>query len=264
MVQQVKAKKSLGQNFLIDQNVINKISDSIESGPQDLIIEIGPGQGALTKKLKSKNSFLICYEVDLDLQEFLLPLEDSKTKIIWQDILTSNIEEDVKNIPYKNLYIVGNLPYYITTPIIKHLIDLKLNITEMLFMVQDEVANRFTALPQNKDYGSMTLFLQYYFKVEKLFKVSKNCFNPIPKVESAIIKMTKRDKLPVVNEENYFKIIKDSFKMKRKTLKNNLTNYDFSKIKEILVKYGLDENVRAEEISEEVFIDIVNNLDFDK
>ena len=131
-------------------------------------------------------------------------------------------------------------------------------------MVQDEVANRFTALPQNKDYGSMTLFLQYYFKVEKLFKVSKNCFNPIPKVESAIIKMTKRDKLPVVNEENYFKIIKDSFKMKRKTLKNNLTNYDFSKIKEILVKYGLDENVRAEEISEEVFIDIVNNLDFDK
>ena len=110
MVQQVKAKKSLGQNFLIDQNVINKISDSIEPGPQDLIIEIGPGQGALTKKLKSKNSFLICYEVDLDLQEFLLPLEDSKTKIIWQDILTSNIEEDVKNIPYKNLYIVGNLP----------------------------------------------------------------------------------------------------------------------------------------------------------
>lgn len=264
MVRLVKAKKSLGQNFLIDQNIINKISDSILASPRDLIIEIGPGQGALTKKLKLKNSFLICYEVDLDLQEFLLPLEDSKTKIIWQDILTSNIEEDVKDMPYKNLYIVGNLPYYITTPIIKHLINLKLNIKEMIFMVQDEVADRFTALPKNKEYGSMTLFLKYYFNVGKLFKVSKNCFNPIPKVESAIIKMTKRDKLPVVNKENYFKIINDSFRMKRKTLKNNLKDYDFLKIKEVLEKYGLDENVRAEEIDEEVFIEIVNNLHFDK
>ncbi len=264
MVRLVKAKKSLGQNFLIDQNIINKISDSIKADYQDLIIEIGPGQGALTKKLKLKNSFLICYEVDLDLQEFLLPLEDSKTKIIWQDILTSNIEEDVKDIPYENLYIVGNLPYYITTPIIKHLINLKLNIKEMIFMVQDEVADRFIALPKNKEYGSMTLFLKYYFNVEKLFKVSKNCFNPIPKVESAIIKMTKRDKLPVVNKENYFKIINDSFRMKRKTLKNNLKDYDFLKIKEVLEKYGLDENVRAEEIDEEVFIEIVNNLHFGK
>ncbi len=264
MVKQVKAKKSLGQNFLTDQNIINKISESIKANSDDLIIEIGPGKGALTKKLKAKNSFLICYEIDLDLQEFLLPLENSKTKIIWQDILTSNIEEDIKNISYHNLYIVGNLPYYITTPIIKYLINLKLDVKEMIFMVQEEVANRFTALPRNKEYGSMTLFLQYYFQVEKLFKVSKNCFNPVPKVESAIIKMTKREKLPVVNKDNYFKIITDSFRMKRKTLKNNLSNYDFAKIKEILAKYGLEENIRAEEIPEEVFIEIVNNLNFDK
>ncbi len=114
----MKAKKSLGQNFLIDNNIINKIVDEINAEENDLIIEIGPGRGALTKLLKEKKSFLICYELDTDLKPFLDILEDNKTQIIYQDILKSNIIDDINGYKYNNLFIVGNLPYYITTPII--------------------------------------------------------------------------------------------------------------------------------------------------
>ncbi|MBE6156632.1 MAG: ribosomal RNA small subunit methyltransferase A [Firmicutes bacterium] len=256
----MKAKKSLGQNFLIDKNIIDKIENSINATENDLIIEIGPGMGALTKVLKQKNANLICYEIDHDMIPYLKVLEDEKTKIIFNDILLSNIKEDIKNINYNNLFIVGNLPYYITTPIIRFLIDLKLDIKEMLFMVQEEVADRFTALPGTKEYGSITLYLKYYFNIEKLFRVSKNCFKPVPKVESAIIRFEKRERLPQTNEEKYFKLIVDSFKMKRKTLKNNLSGYNFDKIKKILVEFNLSESVRAEELDEKVFVAISNNI----
>lgn len=256
----MKAKKSLGQNFLIDNNIINKISKSILACENDLIIEIGPGMGALTKKLKEKNTNIICYEIDTDLKPYLNTLEDSKTRIIYQDILSSNICYDIKDIKYNNLYIVGNLPYYITTPIIKYLINLDLDIKEMIFMVQEEVADRFSAMPNTKEYGAITLYLKYYYNVTKLFKVSKKCFNPMPKVESAIIKFTKRVNKPLIDENKYFKLINASFKQKRKTLKNNLSNYDFNKVKEVLDNYNLKDTVRAEEISEEIFIEILNNL----
>lgn len=256
----MKAKKSLGQNFLIDNNIINKISDNINAKSDDLIIEIGPGMGALTKKLKEKNSILICYEIDKDMKIFLDKFEDDRTKIIYHDILKSNIKNDIKNIKYNRLYIVGNLPYYITTPIIKYLINEGLLIHEMIFMVQEEVADRFTSLPGNKEYGSITLYLKYYYTLEKLFKVSKKCFNPIPNVESSIIKLSMRDNKLDVDEKKYFKLIDDSFRMKRKTLKNNLNNYDFKKITEILEKHNLPITVRAEEISEEVYVEIANNV----
>lgn len=256
----VKAKKSLGQNFLIDNNIINKISDSINASRDDLIIEIGPGMGALTKILKNKNCNIICYEIDTDMISYLNKLTNDKVKIIYGDILKQNIKEDIKDINYNKLYIVGNLPYYITTSIIKFLINEKLPIHEMIFMVQEEVADRFTANEGNKDYGSITLFLKYYFNLEKLFKVSKKCFNPVPKVESAIIKLSKRLDKPDVEEEKYFKFINDAFKMKRKTLKNNLRNYDFNKVKIVLDKYNLPETIRAEQISEEIFIEIFKNV----
>lgn len=257
----MKAKKSLGQNFLIDNNIIFKISDSIKTKENDLIIEIGPGMGALTKELKKKNTNLICYEIDFDMKKYLSPLEDNLTKIIYSDILKSNIKEDIKNINYNNLYIVGNLPYYITTPIIKYLINLNIPITEMVFMVQEEVADRFTAIPKTKDYGSITLYLKYYFNIEKLFKVSKYCFNPIPKVESAVIKFQKRNEKPDIDKDKYFKLLNDSFKMKRKLLKNNLHNYNIEKIDKVLNKYKIDTNVRAEELDEQVFIDICKEID---
>ena len=252
----MKAKKSLGQNFLIDNTIIKKIGDSIDANSDDLIIEIGPGMGALTIELKKKGANIICYEIDKDLIPYLNKLIDDKTNIIYEDILKTNIKEDIKNINYNRLFVVGNLPYYITTSIIKFLINQNLDIYEMVFMVQDEVADRFTANPNSKDYSSITLYLKYYFNIEKLFKVSKKCFNPIPKVESAIIIFKERINKIDVDEEKYFTLINDSFKMKRKTLKNNLSNYNFEKIKNVLNKYNLSENVRAEELSEKVFLDI--------
>lgn len=257
----MKAKKSLGQNFLIDNNIIRKIYDSINVNKDDLIIEIGPGMGALTKELKNKSANILCYEIDKDMMPYLNKYVDEKTKVVYKDILNAEIREDVKNINFNKLYIVGNLPYYITTSIIKHLISLDLPIEEMIFMVQEEVADRFTASCGNSDYGSITLYLNYYFNVEKMFKVSKKCFNPIPKVESAIIKFSKRLNKLDVNKDDYFKIINQSFKMKRKTLKNNLNNYDFNKIKEILNKYNLSETVRAEQLSEDIFVEITKILE---
>lgn len=256
----MKAKKSLGQNFLIDNNIINKINDSISATNNDLIIEIGPGMGALTKYLKNKNANIICYEIDTDMVPYLDKLCDTKTKVIYNDILNADIKEDIKNIKYEKLYIVGNLPYYITTSIIKYLINLNLPIHEMIFMVQEEVADRFTSLPGSKDYGSITLYLKYYFNLEKLFKVSKQCFNPVPKVESAIIKLSKKENKLNVDETKYFNLINDSFKMKRKTLKNNLSNYNFESIKKVLEKHNFSDTVRAEELSEEIFAEISNNI----
>lgn len=256
----MKAKKSLGQNFLIDEEVTKKIVSSIGVNKNDLIIEIGPGMGALTKLLKNYNTKIICYEIDTDLKPYLNKLEDDNTKIIYKDILESNISDDIEDIKFDKLYIIGNLPYYITTPIIKKIISSKIDVKEMLFMVQDEVANRWTSKPGNSEYGSITLYLTHFYNIEKLFKVYKKSFDPIPKVDSAVIKFSKRSDIPNVDEKKYFKLIGDSFKMKRKKLKNNLVGYDFEKIEKILERNGLSKDARAEEIPEKVFIEITREL----
>lgn len=261
MVNKMKAKKKFGQNFLIDNNIIFKISQSIAAKENDLIIEIGPGMGALTKSLQEKNAQILAYEIDTDMIPYLNKISNNKTKVIYKDILEANIEEDIKEFKYNKLFVVGNLPYYITTPIIKHLIKENIPCDEMVFMVQEEVADRYTANPNTKDYSSITLYLKYYFDLEKLFKVSKKCFNPVPKVESAIIRLKRRENVPRVDKERYFKLIEDSFKMKRKTLKNNLNGYDMEKINNILEKNNLSSQVRAEEIEEKVFIEIAESLE---
>lgn len=257
---EIKAKKSLGQNFLQDEEVLKKIANSITTKKNDLIIEIGPGTGALTKYLKEKNSFLICYELDERLKSFLKKYEDDKTKIIFQDFLASDIKEDSKVFNYDNIYIIANIPYYITTPIIKHIIDLD-NIKSMTLLVQKEVAERLSAKPKSKSYGSLTVYLNYYFHINYLFTVSKDAFIPAPKVESAVINYKRKEIKPKVkNEKVFFKLIEDSFKMKRKTLKNNLKAYNWNKIKTILEKNNLNENIRAEELDLEIFIEISNIL----
>ena len=257
---EIKAKKSLGQNFLQDETILQNIANSVYTNTSDLIIEIGPGKGALTKYLKKKGSFLICYELDERLKDLLKKYEDNKTKIIFKDFLKANILEDSKNFNYENIYIIANIPYYITTPIIKHIINLE-QLKSMTLLVQEEVARRICALPGSKSYGSLTVYLNYYFQIKYLFKVSKFAFNPVPKVESAVINFErKKEKNKVKSEELFFKIINDSNKMKRKTLKNNLKNYNWNKIKEVLEKNNLNENVRAEELSLEIFIEIANIL----
>lgn len=257
---EIKAKKSLGQNFLQDENILKNIANSITTKTNDLIIEIGPGKGALTKYLKEKNSFLICYEIDERMKEILKKLEDNKTKIIFNDFLQADIINDSQEFAYENIYIIANIPYYITTPIIKKVIKQE-KLKSMTLLIQKEVAERLSAKPGSKSYGSLTVYLNYYFNINYLFNVSKYAFNPIPKVESAVVNFERiKNKISVKNEELFFKLINDSFKMKRKTLKNNLKEYNWTKIKTILEKRNLNESVRAEELSIEIFVEIANAL----
>lgn len=256
-----KHKKSLGQNFLKDDNVLNKIVNTISLQPEDLVIEIGPGQGALTKKLVQKNVNLVCYEVDERTKPYLDKLCNSKTKIIFNDFMKADIKEDIGNIKYNNLYIIANLPYYITTPIIKKIILDKLPVKSMILMMQKEVSERFSSNINSKEYGSITLYLNYYFKINKLFDVSRNSFDPIPNVDSSVVEFdVKTNKVLVENEELFFNIINDAFRQKRKNLKNNLKNYDLEKIATVLKNYGLNLQNRAENLSINVFADIANSL----
>jgi len=260
-MEKFKFKKKFGQNFLQDENILRKINECVDVKTDDLIIEIGPGHGALTKYLKNKGAQVICYEIDLDTKDVLLPLEDAKTKIIFQDFLDVNLIDDLKAYSYNNLYIIANLPYYITTPIIQKIIDSKIDPKTMILMVQKEVAERFNAKPKSKAYNSLTVYLNYYFDIKTEFIVGRNSFYPIPNVDSAIIRFdAKCEKLKLNNMEDFNKILRESFKQKRKTLRNNLGTEIFNEIFPILASHGHLEMVRAEEISLEEFVEIANYL----
>lgn len=252
-------KKSLGQNFLNDNNIIKKISDSINVSNEDLIIEIGPGAGALTKELITKDCDVICFEIDERLRETLESIESDHLKIIFKDFLKVNLDEYIDR-KYKRLFFVGNLPYYITTAIINKIVS-ESNPYEITIMIQKEVAQRFMAQPHSKEYNSLSVFLQYNFDIERICNVSKNCFTPVPKVDSMVIKLKRKKEKLVTNEEKFYKLVRDSFKQKRKNLRNNLKNYNLDKINEILNKYNKNLNNRAEELNIEEFIEISNHLD---
>jgi len=253
-------KKKFGQNFLIDQNILNKIIAEVSPNEEDLIIEIGAGSGNLTKQLINYNCHLLAYEIDLDTKQYLEPLTSDKTQIIYNDFLKRNIQEDLSEITYKNLYVIANLPYYITTPIIEKIIQEDLKPQKMLLMVQKEVADRISSQPKSRDYGYITVYLNYFFEIRKLFNVGKTSFKPVPKVESAILEFTYHNKYNCKNEVVLFQLMKDAFQFKRKNLNNNLSNYDKELISQILSKYGLSLTSRAEELPIEVFIEIANSL----
>ncbi len=254
-------KHSLGQNFLKDKNVLAKIIDSCDVKEDDLVIEIGPGQGALTKFLKLYHANLVCFEIDERVRPFLRLYEDDKTKVIFKDIMSVDINEEIKDIKYNKLYVIANLPYYITTPIIEKMIDSNLDIEAMVLMVQNEVADRLSAKTGTKDYGMITVNLNYYYDIEKLFFVSRKCFEPIPNVDSAVIKLSKKENQRKANNEDvFFKLVKDSFSMKRKNIRNNLKQYNLELVESILKNYGLDLTCRAENIPLDCFIDIANEI----
>ena len=256
-----KFKKKFGQNFLQDKNIIKKIANVAETNNEDLIIEVGPGAGALTEELVQKSQVL-AYEIDQELEDNLKEkFKDKNFSLILDDFLKRDVNKDIESHKYNRLYVIANLPYYITTPIINKIIDDKLPVEKMVLMVQKEVGERFSAKTGSKDYSSITVFLNYYFDIKREFIVSRNAFFPKPNVDSVIISFTKKDnKLSVNNEELFFKLIRDSFTQKRKTLKNNLKNYDFSKVEEVLNKNNLPLDIRAENVSLETFVEISNNL----
>lgn len=252
-------KKKFGQNFLNDETIIKKIAYSINPDSDDLIIEIGPGSGALTKYFKEMNCYTRCFEIDTELHQYLDKLETDKLKVIYEDFMSADIFNEIKDIPYKNLYVIGNLPYYITTPIITRLIDLKLPIKEAVFMVQKEVAERFSARPGHREYGSISVFLNYFFNITKLFVVKRGSFTPAPNVDSEVIKFTSKELIPV-DFELFNKFVKASFQMKRKNLRNNLRNYDLEKLEKILNELGYSLQNRAEDLDYTDYIKIVCNL----
>lgn len=253
-------KKKFGQNFLIDENILNTIVCSINPNPNDLIIEIGPGIGYLTKKLLTYNSNYIGFEIDKDTIPYLNKFKNDKTEFVFEDFLKVNLHKYLADISYQNLYFVGNLPYYITTPIIEKIIDSKIEFISLTIMVQKEVADRFLALPGSKNYGYFTVVLNYYFEIEKIIDAPRNAFKPAPNVDSTVIKLIRRKYYENIDSKKFQMFLKNAFQHKRKNLKNNLSNYNLTNIKNVLTKYNLDLTVRAESLDLKILIDLFKNL----
>ena len=257
-------KKKFGQNFIIDSNIINKIVDNSNIDNNTMVIEIGPGAGSLTYKLVSIAKFVLCYEIDKDIKEVLKSnLKDyDNYDIIFDDFLKRDIKLDLEKYKYDKLMIIANLPYYITTPIIIKIIEENIDVDKMVFMVQKEVGDRFKAKEGSKDYNSLSIFLNYYFDIKKVTDVSRNVFIPVPNVDSIVVEFRKKEKHDdVYNLDLFFKLVKDSFKQKRKTLKNNLKEYNLEVINRVLNIYGYNLSDRAEKIPMKVFIEMANELE---
>ena len=255
-------KKKFGQNFIIDENTIDSIIDKSKIGDDTLVIEIGPGAGSLTSKLAVFAKNVLCYEVDEALKPVLShSLKDfNNIEIIFNDFLKSDVNNDIKKYSYNKLYVIANLPYYITTPILMKLITDNIEVDKIVVMVQKEVGDRFRAKPNTKDYSSLSVYLNYYFDVKKILDVSRNVFLPKPNVDSIVVEFTKKEQVELKNKELFFNLVRDSFKQKRKNLRNNLKNYDLNKIDEILKEHNMDLTYRAEQIPIEMFIEISNKL----
>lgn len=256
-------KKKFGQNFLKDENILRNIVDKSEVDKDTLVIEIGVGAAFLTYYLTEKAKYVVGYEIDESLNEIIEKQLENKNniKIIFADFLKRNVMDDIKDLDYKKIFVVANLPYYITTPIITKFIEDKIPVDKIVVMVQKEVGDRFNAKVNTKEYNSLTVYLNYYFDIKKLLDVSRNCFVPKPNVDSVIIEFKKHNKYKANNEDLFFKLVRDAFKYKRKNIRNNLKNYPQEKLENILKSINLDLNSRAENITLEQFIYICNKIE---
>jgi len=263
IVNKFNFKKKFGQNFLRNDNIVNSIVDKSNIQEESLVIEVGPGQGALTKKLAKVAKNVICYEIDTDLEVPLIKLqkEYQNVYIHFCDFLESDIENDLKDYDYNHLYFISNVPYYITTPILMKIMSSNLKFEKIVMMVQKEVGDRFSAKPGNREYSSITVFLNYFYDIKKLLNVSRNEFVPIPNVDSEVISFSLKEKKEMLKDEKlFFQLVRDSFKFKRKTIRNNLKKYNLQIIEQVLHEYGFDLNSRAEQIPFIVFVKISNAL----
>ena len=259
----VKFKKKFGQNFLKRRAVVERIVSICPLTKDDLVIEVGPGGAILTQELAKKAGAVLAYEIDTDLKDELsTKLADfSNVSVLFQDFLESNIKEDISKFSFSNLYFISNVPYYITTPIIMKIIDSNLNLKKICMMVQKEVGVRFSAQPGSREYGSISVFLAYFYDIKKEFLVSRKEFVPEPNVDSVVISFTKKDKLlELKNKELFFKLVRDSFQFKRKNIRNNLKKYNLDVIASVLSDFDFDLSVRAEQLSVEIFVALANAL----
>ncbi|MGV3161719.1 16S rRNA (adenine(1518)-N(6)/adenine(1519)-N(6))-dimethyltransferase RsmA [Streptococcus hyovaginalis] len=254
-------KKSFGQNFLTDTNILQKIVDTAEIDENVNVIEIGPGIGALTEFLAENAAEVMAFEIDDRLVPILADtLRDfDNVQVINKDVLKADLQTEIQKFknPDLPIKVVANLPYYITTPILMHLIESKIPFTEFVVMMQKEVADRISAEPNTKAYGSLSIAVQYYMTAKVAFIVPRTVFVPAPNVDSAILKMVRReDPLVQVQDEDFlFDVSKASFVHRRKTLWNNLTNR-FGKTEDVKVKLEtalekaeLKPNLRGEALS---------------
>lgn len=258
-------KKSLGQNFLIDPNVLNRIVDHADVTDETGVIEIGPGIGALTEQLAKRDKKVVAFEIDQRLipilKDTLSPYDN--VTVIHQDILLANVKE-VMEEQFKDcreVMVVANLPYYVTTPIIMKLLEDHLPLKGIVVMLQKEVADRIAASPSSKDYGSLSIAVQYYTDAKTVMTVPRTVFMPQPNVDSAIIRLLLREEARVVikDEDFFFRIVRASFAQRRKTLLNNLTHSlpdgkeKKSVIEQALETAGIDGRRRGETLSIEEF-----------
>lgn len=265
-------KKSFGQNFLTDTNILQKIVDTAEIDENVNVIEIGPGIGALTEFLAENAAEVMTFEIDERLVPILADtLRDfDNVRVVNEDILKSDLQARIKEFANPNLPIkvVANLPYYITTPILMHLIESGIPFSEFVVMMQREVADRISAQPNSKSYGSLSIAVQYYMTAKVAFIVPRTVFVPAPNVDSAILKMVRRDQpaVEVKDESLFFKVSKASFTHRRKTLWNNLTSY-FGKSNEVKTKLEsaldnaeLSPSVRGEALDLQEFARLADSL----
>ena len=275
----IKPKKSLGQNFLVDRRVISRILDAASVAPDDLIVEIGPGTGALTESLVKRAGYVLAIEADprlvLDLQqrvatENLRILEADALALDWGSILDDAVEawrhalavgraevtSGAEQRPEPRLRIIANLPYYISTPIIQRLIAQHDRLFDMTLMLQDEVVDRIVSGPGGRQYGYLSVLVQYYCEVEKLFEVAPSAFRPAPKVQSAVIRLTLRRRMPVAvaDEFKFFALVRSAFAHRRKTILNNLRTAEASlkltvSPETALTRAGIDPRRRPETLS---------------
>ena len=261
-----KFSKSLGQNFLIDDNVIDKIIDGARVKEGDKVIEVGPGIGTLTREMAKRAEKVVAVEIDKNLIPILKEtLADfDNTEVVNEDILKVDInklvDEKLSGGPVK---LIANLPYYITTPIVMKFWEEDIPVTDIVVMVQKEVADRMNAVPSTKDYGALSVAVQYYCDTEIVAKAPRHMFIPQPKVDSTVIGLHIREerKYKADNEQLFFKTVKAAFGQRRKTLLNSLSSMgvlDKAKIKEVLAEAGIDEKRRGETLSIEEFAHLSN------
>lgn len=270
----IRTKKSFGQNFLTDLNVLRNIVSAANITPTDNVIEIGPGIGALTEQLAQVAGEVVALEIDTDLipvlREVLSPYDN--VKVLHQDVLEANLPELIQRKftdPSRPIKVVANLPYYITSPILMNLLASPVEWATICVMMQKEVAERLTAKPGTKQYGALTLAIEYQMQAKIAFDVSRTVFVPAPNVDSAIVVLTPRDQplaIQPFNKQKLFGFIRGCFAHRRKSLWNNLQSVigkdpaSKEKMAAILAKLGLSPQIRPEKLTLEEFIDLANAL----